>query len=193
MHILCNNAGVGFGGAFIDASTADWQRVLDINLWGVIRGVQVFLPRMLAHGEGGHIVNTASITGMYANPRQAVYGTSKFASVGLSEFLRNDLRHENISVSVLCPLVVDTPIFYPDVDEDDAEAVAKRRAARGEGLWRLALKPEVVGEQVLRAIKSEEFYIFCDGAQSRNMIESRAKDMLAAFDRQFPRQDKEPR
>ena len=132
-------------------------------------------------------MNTASITGMYANPHQAVYGTSKFAVVGLSEFLRNDLRQENISVSVLCPLIVDTPLFYPDVDEDDAEAVPERRAARDESLWRLALKPEAVGEQVLRTIKSEEFYVFCDGAQSRNMVETRAKDMLAAFDRQFPR------
>ena len=193
VHVLCNNAGVGFGGAFLDASTEQWQRVLDINLWGAIRGVQVFLPRMLAHGEGGHIVNTASITGVYANPRQAVYGTSKFAVVGLSEFLRNDLRRENVSVSVLCPFVVDTPIFYPDVDEDDVEAVAKRKAAWGESLARLAIKPSAVGEQVLRAIKSEEFYIFCDGAESRDMVERRAKDMLAAFDRQFPRQGKEPR
>ena len=89
---------------------------------------------------------------------------------------------------MLCPFVVDTPIFYPDVDEDDIEAIAKRKAAWGESLARLAIKPTAVGEQVLRAIKSEEFYIFCDGAESRDMVERRAKDMLAAFDRQFPPQ-----
>ena len=192
-HVLCNNAGVGFGGAFLNASTEQWQRVLDINLLGAIRGVQVFLPRMLAHGEGGHIVKTASITGMYANPRQAVYGTSKFAVVGLSEFLRNDLSRENVSVSVLCPFVVDTPILYPDVDEDDVDAIAKRKAAWSENLSRLALKPTLVGELVVRAIRDDEFYIFCDGTASRNMVERRAKDMLAAFYRQFPPQGRSQR
>ena len=162
------------------------QRVLDVNLWGPIRGIQVFLPRMLNHGEGGHIVNTASITGMYPTPGQSVYGTSKFAVVGLSEFLRNDMKNENVSISVLCPFVVDTPIFYPDLDDGDTEGIAKRKQAIGAWFNKLALKPEVVGEQVLRAIQTDEFYIFCDGVESRDMIKRRAQGMLDAFDRQFP-------
>jgi len=186
VHVLCNNAGIGAGGTFLNASIERWRQVLDVNLWGVIYGVQVFLPRMLKHGEGGHIVNTASITGMYPNPGQSVYGTSKFAVVGLSEFLRNDMENENVSISVLCPFVVDTPMFYPDLDPDDTEGIVKRKQVMGAWFDKLAVKPEVVGEQVLRAIQTNEFYIYCDGVESREMIKRRAQDMLDAFDRQFP-------
>jgi len=186
VHILCNNAGIGAGGSFLDASLEQWRQVLGINLWGVIYGIQVFLPRMLNHGEGGHIVNTASITGMYPTAVQPIYGTSKFAIVGLSEFLRKEMENENVSISALCPFVVDTPIFYPDLDPDDTEGIAKRKQARPALFEKLAVKPEVVGEQVLRAIQTNEFYIYCDGVESREMVKSRAQDMLDAFDRQFP-------
>lgn len=186
VHILCNNAGIGVGGPFLQASDEQWRNVLDINLWGPIRGVQVFLPRMLAHGEGGHIVNTASFTGIHGHGHQSVYGTSKFALVGQSEFLRNDMQHENVSVSVLCPHVVDTPIFYPDLKDDDVEGIEKRRRTNP-GLYEIAVDPEEVGRQVIRGIQTDELYIFCDGQESRKMLEHRTKTMFDAFDRQFPK------
>lgn len=97
------------------------------------------------------------------------------------------MNNEDVSISVLCPFVVDTPIFYPDLDDDDTEDIAKRKQAMGAWFDKLAVKPEVVGEQVLRAIQTNEFYIFCDGVESRDMIKRRSQGMLLdAFDRQFP-------
>lgn len=190
VHVLCNNAGVGAGGLFLNASAEQWQRVMDINLWGPIRGTQVFLPRMLKHGEGGHIVNTSSFSGIHGHHNQSVYGTSKFALVGHSEYLRNDMENESVSVSVLCPHIVDTPIFYGDLADDDIEGIEKRRKAMA-GIYAIAVQPEEVGRQVIRAIQTDEFYIFCDGKESREMLEERTKIMFAAFDRQFPNSDSE--
>ena len=186
IHILCNNAGVGGGGLVLNVPDEQWRRVMDINLWGPLRGVQIFLPRMLKHGEGGHIVNTSSFSGIHGHDSQSKYGTSKFALVGFSEFLRNDMAKENVSVSVLCPNVVDTPIFYPNLADDDIEGIKKRRQ-RMPGLLDIAVPPETVGEQVIRGIQTDELYIFCDGKESREMFEERTKAMADAFDRQFPR------
>ena len=94
--------------------------------------------------------------------------------------------HEQWECFHLSPFVVDTPIFYPDLDGDDTEGIAKRKQAMGAWFDKLAVKPEVVGEQVLRAIQTNKFYIFCDGVESRDMIKRRAQGMLDAFDRQFP-------
>lgn len=185
VHVLCNNAGIGGGGTVLSVPDERWQRVMDVNLWGPLRGVQVFLPRMLKHGEGGHIVNTASFSGIHGHHNQSSYGTSKFALVGFSEFLRNDMAKENVSVSVLCPHVIDTPIFYPDLADDDIEGIKKRREAMA-GIYKIAVQPETVGEQVIRAIQTDELYIFCDGKESREMLEERTQAMFAAFDRQFP-------
>jgi len=185
VHILCNNAGIGGGGLVLTVPDERWKRVMDINLWGPLRGVQVFLPRMLKHGEGGHIVNTSSFSGIHGHHSQSSYGTSKFALVGFSEFLRNDMAKENVSVSVLCPHVIDTPIFYPDLADDDVEGIKKRREVMS-GILDIAVQPETVGEQVIRAIETDELYIFCDGKESREMLEERTKAMFDAFDRQFP-------
>ncbi|MEZ5557387.1 MAG: SDR family NAD(P)-dependent oxidoreductase [Pseudomonadales bacterium] len=111
VHLVCNNAGVAVGGAIEEMSYADWDWVLNVNLTGVVNGVQTFVRRMVEHGEGGHFVNTASMAGHIAVPRLAVYNTSKFAVVGLSEAMRIDLAPHHIGVSVLCPGVVNTRIF----------------------------------------------------------------------------------
>ncbi len=185
LHVLCNNAGVGFGGPVLDVPDEQWQRVMDINLWGVIKGIQVFLPRMLKHGEGGHVVNTSSFTGIVGHHSQSVYGVSKFAVVGLSEFLRNDMENQSVSVSVLCPHVVDTPIFYSDIDDLDTEAIEQRKKGMP---WftEIAVKPEDAGNMVIRGIENDELYIFCDGKESREMLEGRTNRLFDAMDRQFP-------
>jgi NAD(P)-dependent dehydrogenase (short-subunit alcohol dehydrogenase family) len=185
VHILCNNAGVGGGGKVLDVPMDRWHQVIDINLWGVLHGIRAFLPAMLQHGEGGHVVNTASFTGIVGHHSQSNYGTSKFAVVGLSEFLRNDLEGEKVSVSVLCPHLVDTPIFYGDLDDTDTEAIAKRKQSMP---WftNIARDPEDVGNMVIRGIETDELYIFCDGTESREMLEGRSKRLFDAMDRQFP-------
>ena len=185
VHVLCNNAGVGAVGKVLDVPMEDWHRVIDINLWGVLHGIKVFLPRMLAHGEDGHIVNTASFTGMVGHHSQSNYGTSKFAVVGMSEFLRNDLEKERVSASVLCPHVVDTPIFYSDLADTDTAAIEQRKASMP-GFTDIAVRPEDAGNMVIRGIETDELYIFCDGKESREMLEGRTQRLFDAMNRQFP-------
>ena len=186
IHILCNNAGIGGGGKILDVPMERWHSVLDVNLWGVLHGIKVFLPRMLEHGEGGHVVNTASFTGIVGHHSQSSYGTSKFAIVGMSEFLYNDLADETVSVSVLCPHIVDTPIFYKDLADADAETIAQHKKENLPWLEAIAVKPEDAGEMVLRGIENEDLYIFTDGTASREMLEGRTKALFDAMNRQFP-------
>ena len=181
LHVLCNNAGIPGGGSkMLEADDVQWRRVFEVNFFGPINGINVFLPRMLDHGEEGHIVNTASFAGIHGHGHQSVYGSSKFAVVGMSEFLRNDLADTNISVSVLCPHLADTPIVRAL-----KERVSKDVAAM---ISAMAVPTETVGAQVMNAILTGEFYIFCDGTNTRSMLETHCRDLIAAMDRQFPRE-----
>ncbi len=186
VHVVCNNAGIGAGGPGHLIPVEHFNRVLDINLHGVFHGVQVFFPRIKRHGEGGHIVNTASTAGLQPNRNESPYCTSKYAIVGYTEVLRIDLEKEDISASVLCPWVVDTPIFHTDLDDDDTAAIAARRKAM---VWLkdIAVSPDLVGEQVANGILNDELYIFCDGGGTRDLIEKRTKAVFEALDRQFPK------
>jgi short-subunit dehydrogenase len=183
--VLCNNAGIGGGGKILETAEEKWRRVTEVNLWGPLNGVKVFLPGMLARGEPGHIVNTASFSGIQGHHSQGAYGTSKFAAVGFSEFLRNDLEGTCISASVLCPHVVDTPIFYPDLKPNETEEIQARRE-KMPWLQEIAVSADTVGEQVLAGIRNNELYIFCDGSDSREMLEARCRDLIGAMNRQFP-------
>jgi NAD(P)-dependent dehydrogenase (short-subunit alcohol dehydrogenase family) len=114
VHLLFNNAGVGSGGFVWESTDADWQWVMGANVWSVIHGVRIFTPLMLAHGEPGHIVNTASAAGLITAPNMGIYNVSKHAVVALSETLYQDLRlvKSRIGVSVLCPAFVPTGIAH---------------------------------------------------------------------------------
>ena len=109
-HVLCNNAGVVVHGGLEAATWEDWQWVVGVNLWGVVHGLLAFVPRMIAGGEGGHVVNTASMAGLIASQGLGVYNTTKYAVVGLSETLAKDLRPHGIGVTVVCPMGVATRI-----------------------------------------------------------------------------------
>ncbi len=111
VHILCPNAGVFMGGPTQDASFDDWDFVLGINLGGVVNIVKTFMPRMVAQGEGGHIVLTSSINGLFASGGAGVYTASKFAVTGLGECLRMNLAEHGIGVSILCPGAIATGLF----------------------------------------------------------------------------------
>src|SRR4030088_2094643 len=110
VHVVCNNAGVAAGGGIDHISLDNWRWVLDVNLMGVLHGVRSFLPHIRKHGEGGHIVNTASMAGMHADLGFSPYGASKFAVVSMSEGLAMQLKPHGIGVSVLCPSFVRTRI-----------------------------------------------------------------------------------
>src|SRR5688572_2191070 len=111
IHLVCNNAGVSPLGAAWESSVADWQWILGVNLWGVIHGVRAFTPHLIAQNEG-HIVNTASVSGLISPPGSSAYNVTKHAVVALSETLHHDLRERNsaVGVSVLCPAYVPTRI-----------------------------------------------------------------------------------
>ena len=178
LHVLCNNAGVPGGGKVLETPIQGWRNTHEVNFWGPLNGVNVFLPGMLEHGEEAHIVNTASFSGIHGHGHQSGYGTSKFAIVGLSEFLRNDLVGTSVGVSVLCPHVVDTPII---------DALKERVSKDVQSIIdEMAVPAETVGYQVMQAMLSNEFYIFCDGTHTREMLIKRCNDMIDAMNRQFP-------
>src|SRR4030081_1541348 len=110
VHVVCNNAGVAAGGGIDNISLDNWRWVLDVNLMGVLHGIRSFLPHIRGHGEGGHIVNTASMAGMLSGLGFSPYVASKFAVVAMSEGLSVQLAPLGIGVSVLCPGYVRTRI-----------------------------------------------------------------------------------
>jgi NAD(P)-dependent dehydrogenase (short-subunit alcohol dehydrogenase family) len=150
-HILVNNAGVGAGGFAHEIPLEDWRWSMGVNLWGPIHGTRSFVPRMIAKGEGGHIVNIASVAGLVGVPLLGPYCMAKSALVALSECTRAELAAERIGVSVLCPGFVATEIFN------------KARSTKIEMtpgfLERHGIPPERVARKVLRAIRGDRLYV----------------------------------
>jgi NAD(P)-dependent dehydrogenase (short-subunit alcohol dehydrogenase family) len=159
VHVLCNNAGVAMWGGLEAATHRDWQWVLGVNLWGVIHGVEAFVPRMIARGEPAHIVNTASMAGLIASKGLGVYNTSKYAVVGLSETLAKDLQPYRIGVSVLCPLGVQTRIRDSERNRPAGLRNERTPAAAPVELIGRYLAPEQVADMVLAAIHANQLYV----------------------------------
>jgi len=184
IQILCNNAGVASGGAINDLSYADWDWCIGINLMGVINGIQSYLPLLTSHGQGGHIVNTSSILGMATMPGQAVYATSKYAVVGLSEAARRDLAPKNIGVSVLCPGLIATNIIKSldkHLNETGTQEASDVLANIHETYQEKGLSADVVGEQVVLGLKENKPYIFTQSGLV-SIVEQRFQEVLAGFD-----------
>ena len=159
VNVLCNNAGVAVWGSLESATHRDWQWVLGVNLWGVIHGVEAFVPRMIASQEPGHIVNTASMAGLVATRGLGVYNTSKYAVVGLSETLAKDLRPYRIGVSVLCPMGVATQIRESARSRPPDLANEVPSASEPVELMGRTLAPSAVAEMVLSAIRANRLYV----------------------------------
>ena len=194
VHVLCNNAGVAVGGPIDQMAYNDWDWVMGVNVGGVVNGIQAFLPRIKAHGEGGHVVNTASMAGHLAIPGLSVYTATKFAVVGISETMRADLATANIGVSVLCPGIVNTNIFTSERNRPttlagtssvlltNPDATPTEQAARLAELQAGALDPAVVGDMVLHAIREDEFYIFSH-PELKPMADARQDELAGAYAR----------
>ena len=159
VSVLCNNAGVALWGGLESATHRDWQWVLGVNLWGVIHGVEAFVPRMIASKEPGHIVNTASMAGLVATRGLGVYNTSKYAVVGLSETLAKDLRPYHIGVSVLCPMGVATQIRESARNRPADLTNEAPSAVEPVELMGRTLAPAAVAEMVLSAIRANRLYV----------------------------------
>src|SRR5580765_5307120 len=159
VHVLCNNAGVALWGGLERATHRDWQWAIGVNLWGVIHGVEAFVPRMIAAGEPGHVVNTASMAGLIASQGLGVYNTTKYAVVGLSETLAKDLKPYRIGVSVLCPMGVQTRIRESERSRPAALRNADAPAGSEVELIGRYLAPDAVAAMVLDAIRRDELYV----------------------------------
>jgi NAD(P)-dependent dehydrogenase (short-subunit alcohol dehydrogenase family) len=186
-HVLCNNAGVAVIGAVHEHTLADWQWVINVNLWGVIHGVRAFLPRMLAGGDEGHIVNTASMAGLTTAPFMSVYDVTKHGVVALSESMFKELAVTGapIGVSVVCPGLIDTNIMRSARNRPEELAEAGKAGpmaqAFGQSLAdRLAggYPPSEVAEQVLQGIREGRFYVVPAQPEVKGGIAVRAQDLI---------------
>jgi NAD(P)-dependent dehydrogenase (short-subunit alcohol dehydrogenase family) len=152
VDLLVNNAGVGLVGGLLDTELEDWDWIVGINLMGVVHGCHFFLPRMIERGMGGHVANVSSMAGFHASPALVAYTTTKFAVLGLSEALREELRPHGIGVTAICPGIINTPITTnarargPAADPKVRERAAAFYRRRNYG-------PERVAENILKAVQ----------------------------------------
>jgi NAD(P)-dependent dehydrogenase (short-subunit alcohol dehydrogenase family) len=190
VHVVCNNAGVAAAGGIDNISLDNWRWVLDVNLMGVLHGIRSFLPHIRAHGEGGHIVNTASLAGMSPGLGFSPYVASKFAVVGLSEGLAMQVKPLGIGVTVLCPGYVRTligesgrnrPARYGAAQPppDPASPAGLLVAHIAERL-QSGLDPSAVAARVLAAIRLDELYVFTH-PDMRGEIDDRFAAIQAAM------------
>jgi NAD(P)-dependent dehydrogenase (short-subunit alcohol dehydrogenase family) len=192
VHLVCNNAGVGSRGQPIaELPLEDFEWVLAVNLFGVIHGLRAFLPHLRAN-DLGHIVNTASTSGLYYLPRMGPYNASKAAVVALSETLRFELAAEGskVGVSVLCPSWVRTNISTADrnrperfaysLDTDQMAQVSAYKARRRQ-MAPAGADPADVADQVCAAVKANRFYILTHPA-SLGVFDERARRILTGDD-----------
>ena len=183
VHVVFLNAGVAVSGPVVNMTHDDWRWVIDVDLWGVIHGVESFVSRIVEQGEGGHIAATASFAGMVPNVGLGAYCVAKYGVVALMEVLHRELREHGIGTSVLCPMRVKTNIDasgrnrqsdyggpekqnYPEVDET-------QMAGR-------SIPVESVAQLVVNGIKRNKLYLF-PHEESREFIQRRFKRIDEAF------------
>ena len=190
VHILVNNAGVGGGGPYGMWSEAAWDWTLGVNLRAVIWGIEIFGPLIERHGEGGHIVSTASIAGLISGSSNA-YNVSKYGVVALSEGLRLDLAPRGIGVSVLCPGFIRTQIvdsarnlperFAGKVGRPPATGPIAERVKFIRDRVAQGIDPLYVGELVREGIENDWPYIFTDN-EHEPFIDARFAAIKQGFD-----------
>jgi NAD(P)-dependent dehydrogenase (short-subunit alcohol dehydrogenase family) len=169
VHVLCNNAGIASFSEGVkpiwEVADTDWQWVMGVNFWGVVYGLQAFVPHMIAHGESGHVVNTASLAGLM--PGGGTYGVSKHGVLALSEGLHRDLkaRNANIGASVLCPGFVNTQIFDaernrpPELKSTASPELVAGMREMGKAMLAQGKAPSEVADIVFDSIAEDRFYI----------------------------------
>ena len=186
-HVLCNNAGIVGNTPLTEYEDDNWRWMVRVNLWGVVYGLQTFLPRMLAQEDDCHIVNTASVAGLYTGGgRSGAYTGTKYAVVGMSESLYHELEHTRIGVSVLCPTTTRTDIFHNTAVNRPVEFGGPRRSrgtiaeleASGQA-WTGLMDPFFLAQPVVRSIREKRLYIVGDGNEVREGVNERFQKILA--------------
>jgi len=184
VHVLVNNAGMGLIGPIKQAKYADWDWGLGVMIGGVVNGIQTFLPRMLKHGEGGHVVSTSSMAGVIPINGSAIYSAAKAALIAISESIRGELAGDNIGVSAFCPGPVQTNIretgkLRPAKFRDSGYADNEKRLQDRPNSpnW---MSIEECGERVLKGIRRNDLYIFTH-AEFKEGVAERNQAMLDCF------------
>jgi NAD(P)-dependent dehydrogenase (short-subunit alcohol dehydrogenase family) len=185
VHILCNNAGIGILGPIKSAKFGDWDWALSVMIGGVVNGIQVFLPRILKHGEGGHILTTSSMGGALPLSESVIYSTAKSAVIGMCEALRGALAEDSIGVSAFCPGPVATNIretgrYRPEIYRKDsgyAEFEKQLEQRPNSPNW---MTIEECGERVLNGIRRNDLYIFTH-REFKEGVAERMEAMVASF------------
>jgi NAD(P)-dependent dehydrogenase (short-subunit alcohol dehydrogenase family) len=178
VHLVCNNAGIGVSGPLATATPAEWETAFAINFWGVVYGVDAFLPHLLEH-EDGHILNTASMAGLTGMLGLGIYCATKFAVVGLTESLYRELKPQGIGVSVLCPMVVDT-----NIGENSRRLLGAPEPTPAAQVLTYArtIPPEEVAQRVVRGIERRDLYILTH-AEQRDILRRRFEHQDAIFEK----------
>jgi NAD(P)-dependent dehydrogenase (short-subunit alcohol dehydrogenase family) len=185
--VVFNNAGVAVGGPVTEMTHDDWRWIIDVDLWGPVHGVEAFLPRMVAAGDGGHLLFTASFAGLVPNVGLGPYCVAKYGVVALAEVLYRELRADGIGVSVLCPMRVETNIGSSQRNRPqefggpEASPPVPDQAEANQDLAGRVLQVSVVAEHVVAAIGTDRLYIVPHG-ESRAMIRRRFERIDRAFD-----------
>ena len=187
VHVVCNNAGVATGGLLGTVPEKDWDWILDVNLKGVVYGMEIFEPLIESHGEGGHFVNTASMAGMVSPPTMEPYCATKFAVVAMSEGWAGQLAGKNIGVSILCPGFVQTRIHESRRNRPEAYGADERERSSEVELVSAAavlggMPVGPVGARVVEAIRDNDLYIFTH-PELKAATEARFQRILDAFDK----------
>jgi NAD(P)-dependent dehydrogenase (short-subunit alcohol dehydrogenase family) len=185
IHLLCNNAGIGSGPAMLTATFEDWDRMIGINLMGVVNGVVTILPRIIAHGEGGYIVNTSSMAGILPMPEPGgIYTTTKFAVRGMTESLRMALAPKGIGAAVLCPGLTKTRIL-DRAREAKRQGKAATLSAGFVDAQLNAMDPLFVGQAVLEGIQRNDGYILPHG-EFMDEVHALHEEIESAFRTDLP-------
>ena len=189
VHLVFHNAGVAVGGPIAEMQHSDWEWTIRVNLWGPIHGVEAFTQRMIAQGQGGHILFTASFAGLVPNVGLGPYCVSKYGVVALAEVLRRELRAHDIGVSVLCPMRVATNIGHSERNRPDdlggpeASPPVLDQGEDNQNLAGRVLNVEDVATQVVDAIIANRLYIL-PHEESRTPIRRRFERIDQTFDEQ---------
>lgn len=190
IHILCNNAGVAVVGPTELATFADWDWVMGVNVGGTINGIVTILPRILAHGEGGHIVNTASMSALVPVAGTSIYSSGKAAVTAMMECMRPELEARGVICSAFCPGAVQSNIAEagktrPSDLAETGYADADRRRQQGGNFFHLYQTKEEVGERVLTGILNDELYILTH-SEFLAGVRERGEATTAAVQTQLP-------
>ncbi|NQV56319.1 MAG: SDR family NAD(P)-dependent oxidoreductase [Rhodospirillales bacterium] len=190
VQVVCNNAGVASRGFLADATYEDWDWVLGVNLGGVINGIRTFVPRLIAGGIGGHVVNTASLAGLMASPGNSVYCTSKFAVVGLSEGLRKELAPKGIGVTVLCPAAINTRFNEnarnrPAAFKNTGTQMSDAQMALLDQSFAGGTSREEFGKMVLDAVRTDAPYVL-PHSEFKDAYRAKVDDILKYWSDEEP-------